>query len=308
MKRILTLILAVAFAWALAAPVDAAYYFFQVRDEQGRAVTSGFKAQIYTVASRTQDALFSDVTYSTLKTNPVNPDANGVVTFATSASTVDVLVYADSGNARGAVARVVALTDKDHTIILDTQKTEKQLRFYFDADVSRGAAVDTGIDLPKGAVVEDVWIEVATGFALSSVSVGLLSTEASGDTDGFCISQGVDQTWGVTPGYTDSAFFRCEASRSRSTAAEGAGGGERFYYASNTRGALLSSWTRGQLSLPVGDLGTLRLASNGQYQETLHFVRPGAATSIVYMTNDRQTTSRGAAGFITIFYRALREK
>lgn len=56
MKRILTTILAVVFAWALAAPVEAGYYFFQVRDEQGRAVTSGFKCQIYTVASRTQDA------------------------------------------------------------------------------------------------------------------------------------------------------------------------------------------------------------------------------------------------------------
>jgi len=28
----------------------------------------------------------------------------------------------------------------------------------------------------------------------------------------------------------------------------------------------------------------------------------------VYQTNDRQTTSRGAAGFITIFYNALRNK
>jgi len=308
MKRILTLICAMAFLWAFAAPVDAGYYFFQVRDEQGKAITSGFKCQIYTLASRSPDAMFTNTNYGTAKTNPVNPDANGVCTFATSASTVDVLVYADSGNARGAVARVVALTDKDHTVILDTQKTEKQLRFYFDADVSRGAAVDTGIDLPKGAVVSDVWVEVATGFALSSVSVGLLSTEASGDTDGFCVSQGVEQTWGTAANLPDPSFFRCEASRSRATAAEGAGGGEKFYYSSNTRGVLLSSWTRGQLSLAVGDLGTLRLASNGQYQETPHLVRPGAASSIVYMTNDRQTTSRGAAGWVTIWYRALREK
>ncbi|HAM41495.1 MAG TPA: hypothetical protein DCP69_09200 [Candidatus Omnitrophica bacterium] len=306
MKRILTLILAVAVIGVLAAPVEAAYYFFQVRDEQGRAVTSGFKAQIYTVASRTQDALFSDVTYSTLKTNPVNPDANGVVTFATSASTVDVLVYADSGNARGAVARVVALTDKDHTIILDTQKPEKQIRFYFDADISRGAAVDTGIDLPKGAVVNDVWIEVATGFALSSVSVGLLSTEASGDTDGFCVSQGIDQTWGLAPGLPDPAFFRCEASRTMKSAADGLLGNEGFHYSSNTRGVLLASFSRGQNTFPV--TAGVQTASHGVYQEYRHFVRPGAATSIVYMTNDRQTTSRGAAGWVSIFYHALREK
>lgn len=306
MKRLLTTILAVAFIWALAAPVEAAYYFFQVRDEQGRAVTSGFKCQIYTQASRTQDALFSDVTYSTLKTNPVNPDANGVCTFATSASTVDVLVYADSGNARGAVARVVALTDKDHTIILDTQKPEKQIRFFFDEKISRGAAVDTGIDLPKGAVVRDVWIEVATGFALSSVSVGLLSTEASGDTDGFCVSQGVDQTWGLAPGLPDSAFFRCEASRTTKTAAEGLGGAEGFHYSSNTRGVLLASFARGQQSVPPA-YSVLR-ASGGFYQEYPHFVRPGAATSIVYQTNDRGGGTAGAVGWISIFYHALREK
>ena len=306
MKRILTLIFALAFVWALAAPADAGYYFFQVRDEQGRSITSGFKCQIYTVASRTQDALFTDVNYGTAKTNPVNPDSNGVCTFATSASTVDVLVYADSGNARGAVARVVALTDKDHTVILDTQKNEKQLRFYFDADVSRGAAVDTGIDLPIGAVVSDVWVEIATGFALSSVSVGLLSTEASGDTDGFCVSQGIDQSWGLAPGLPDPAFFRCEASRTTKTAVEGLGGAEGFHYSSNTRGVLLASFARGQQSVPAA-YSVLR-ASAGFYKEYTHFVRPGAATSIVYMTNDRQTTSRGAAGWITIFYKALRNK
>ena len=307
MKRILTLIFALAFVWALAAPADAGYYFFQVRDEQGRSITSGFKCQIYTVASRTQDALFTDVNYGTAKTNPVNPDSNGVCTFATSASTVDVLVYADSGNARGAVARVVALTDKDHTIILDTQKTGKQIRFYFDADVSRGAETDTGIDLPIGAVVTDVWVEVATGFALSSVSVGLLSTEASGVTNGFCISQGVDQTWGLNANsYPASAFFRCEASRTTLAAIDGKQGNEGFVYVSNTRGRLLSSWVRGQTQFPITPLTTT--TSQGRYTEYPHLIRPGAAASIVYQTNDRQTTSRGAAGWVTIFFRALRNK
>jgi len=306
MKRILTLIFAVAFAWALTAPADAGYYFFQVRDEQGRSVTSGFKCHVYTLASRTQDAVFTDTNYGTAKTNPVNPDSNGVCTFATSASTVDVLVYADSGNARGAVARVVGLTDKDHTVILDTQKTEKQIRFYFDANISRGAETDTGIDLPLGAVVYDVWVEVATGFALSSVSVGLLSTEASGVTNGFCNSQGIDQTWGTAANLPDPAFFRCEASRTTRPAVEGMLGSEGFIYSSNTRGRLLASFVRGQTTFPLAPLVTV--TSQGRYTEFPHLVRPGAAGSIVYQTNDRHTTSQGAAGWVTIFYRALRNK
>jgi len=306
MKRILTLICALAFLWAMVAPVDAGYYQFQIRDEQGRSITSGVKVQIYTVASRSPDALFTNTNYGTVKTNPVDPDSNGVVSFATSASTVDVLVYGQSGNARGAVARVVGLTDKDHTVILDTQKTEKQIRFYFDANISRGGETDTGIDLPLGAVVTDVWIEVATGFALSSVSVGLLSTEASGDTNGFCVSQGADQTWGTAANRPDSAFFRCEASRTTRPAVEGMLGNEGFIYSSNTRGALLASFVIGQTQFPLAPLVTV--TSQGRYTEFPHFVRPGAAGSIVYQTNDRHTTSQGAAGWISIFYRALRNK
>ena len=306
MKRILTLICALAFLWATAAPVDAGYYQFQIRDEQGRGITSGVKVQVYTIASRSPDALFTNTNYGTVKTNPVDPDSNGVVSFATSASTVDVLVYGQSGNARGAVARVVGLTDKDHTVILDTQKSQKQIRFYFDADVSRGGETDTGIDLPIGAVVTDVWVEVATGFALSSVSVGLLSTEASGVTNGFCNSQGIDQTWGTAANLPDTAFFRCEASRTTRPAVEGMLGSEGFVYTSNTRGRLLASFVRGQTQFPITPLTTT--TSQGRYTEYPHLVRPGAAASIVYQTNDRQTTSRGAAGFITLFFHALRNK
>ena len=77
-------------------------------------------------------------------------------------------------------------------------------------------------------------------------------------------------------------------------------------YVSNTRGRLLASWVRGQTQFPITPLTTT--SSQGRYTEYPHLVRPGAATSIVYQTNDRQTTSRGAAGFITIFYNALRNK
>ena len=308
MKKFVTIVLAVLLLavgfWADSA--EAAKYWFQVKDEQGRAITSGFRCQIYTVASRSNDALFTDTGYGTKKTNPMDPDSNGVCEFATSASTVDVLVYGHSGNARGAVARVVGLTDTMHGVILDTQKIEKQIRFYFDADISRGAETDTGIDLPIGALVTDVWVEVATGFALSSVSVGLLSTEASGNTSGFCISQGIDQTWGIAPGYTDPSLFRCQASRTHLAAIEGFSGDEPYALTSNTRGVLIASFTRGQRD--QGAVAGTVYTSLGQYQEYPHLVRPGAAASIVYQTNDRQTTSRGAAGWITIFYKALRNK
>lgn len=44
---------------------------------------------------------------------------------------------------------------------------------------------DTGVDLPTGARVKDVLIQVTTAADASTIDVGLLSTEDNGDLDGF---------------------------------------------------------------------------------------------------------------------------
>lgn len=44
---------------------------------------------------------------------------------------------------------------------------------------------DTGIDLPAGVIVTNAFVEVTTNVAASTIDVGLLSTEASGNADGF---------------------------------------------------------------------------------------------------------------------------
>lgn len=45
--------------------------------------------------------------------------------------------------------------------------------------------VSTGFVIPAGAVVNDVYIEVATAVAESTIDIGILSTETGGDADGF---------------------------------------------------------------------------------------------------------------------------
>ena len=50
---------------------------------------------------------------------------------------------------------------------------------------SEAAEVDTGIDLPAGVMVTGAFVEVTTAVADGTIDVGLLSTEASGDADGF---------------------------------------------------------------------------------------------------------------------------
>jgi len=45
--------------------------------------------------------------------------------------------------------------------------------------------VSTGFVLPAGAIVNDVFIEVSTAVAESTIDIGILSTENGGDADGF---------------------------------------------------------------------------------------------------------------------------
>lgn len=45
--------------------------------------------------------------------------------------------------------------------------------------------VDTGIELPANVIVTNAYVEVDTAVAASTIDVGLLSTEANGDADGF---------------------------------------------------------------------------------------------------------------------------
>ncbi len=273
-----------------ATQAEASYYWFQIKDENQRPITSGFNCQVITVASQTHDVVFTNNTYDVQKTNPVNPNSQGVISFATSASTVDVSCWGQSGISQGATAKLKSGTETDHVIVMNTNDEAKHLRIFWDSNISKGAEVNTGIDLPIGALVDDAWIEVATAAAFASVSVGLLSTDASGDADGFCRSQGAD--FAQPPG----RFFRCEASATVGVT----GAGQRFNYSSSTRGVLLGLTTPGNLSVTVN--GT-DIASLGQNREFSYEIKPGGSRRVTYMTNDR-----GAAGYIHLWYRELRRR
>lgn len=282
---------------------DAAVFNFQVRDEQGRPIATGFTAQVYTIASTAApDVVYPDTTYTTSITNPMVPDARGSFKFATSQNTVDIVIWGHGGRAMGATARVDDLTDQDHVIILDTQNVNKHLRIFWDVGISKGSEVNTGIQLPAGTVIDDIFIEVVSAVAKASVSVGLLSTLASGDADGFCVSMGAD--FAAVPGQ----FFRCEASTSRSGAIDGQGGREKIYYSSNTRGALIASFVPGQNTMgALGVGGTFAYASSGFYREYPLVLKQGMSSIISYTTNDI-TPGTNAAGYIHIFLRELKNR
>lgn len=284
------LALAVAVILGTAMQADAGFYWFQVKDENQRPITSGFTCHVITVASKTHDVVFTDTSYLTQKTNPVVPNSQGVCAFATSATTVDVAVWGTSGAAKGATGKLKDATETDHQIAINTNAPSKHLRIFWDSNISKGAEVNTGIDLPVGALVDDIWVEVATSAAGASVSVGLLSTDASGDADGFCRSQGAD--FAAVPGQ----FFRCEASHTTGTTSAG----QRFNFSSSTRGVLLGITTPGNLG---GTAAGVDIASIGQNREFQHQVKEGASKRITYLSNDK-----GASGYIHLFYKELRRR
>lgn len=302
MKRFVGIVLAALLLVGLSVmPANAAWYWFQVKDEQDRAITSGFTCQVYTAASQEHDVVFADTQFQTQKTNPVNPDSNGVCSFATDATTVDVVVWGNSGDAQGAVARVKAISDKQHKVVLNEQQEVKHLRFFWDRNISKGAEVNTGITLPVGAVVLDAFLEVATGYPNVRVSVGLLSTEASGNAAGFCASAGADYS------FAPSYFRRCEASRGQSLSLDLATAG-KFFWSSNTRGIFLASYSGGGTLPPIGGNLQDQTSSIGQYAEYFHMVEQGAAKTLTYTTNDPPTIGQAAAGYVHIFYRELRAR
>jgi hypothetical protein len=51
--------------------------------------------------------------------------------------------------------------------------------------VKHTAETSTGFVVPSGAVINDVYVEVSTAVASSTIDVGLLSTEVGGNADGF---------------------------------------------------------------------------------------------------------------------------
>lgn len=129
---------------------------------------------------------------------------------------------------------------------------------------SAAAEVSTGLVLPAGAVVNDVFVEVTTAVALSTIDVGLLASgddaEIGGDADGF-----LDGEACTAPGKVQHVQFNATAG-------------------SNTLGDLLVAG-----DIKSADSTALFFSVPKQH------VCDGVAKTVTYTTNDK-----AVAGFIYI--------
>ena len=117
---------------------------------------------------------------------------------------------------------------------------------------------DSTFDLPAKALVTDVFVDVTTLQAGKTVDIGLKSTEAGGDANGFAAALSLAATGIVRP--------------------QAALDGGAAYFATNTRGALLSLFAAGT-----------NADDRGLYQEKPHASTAVTAKSLSYTTNTAVT-------------------
>lgn len=91
-----------------------------------------------------------------------------------------------------------------------------------------GSEQDSGYDLPAKAVVLNVWVDVTTEGAGSTIDVGLLSSETDGDADGFVDGVSSAATGIKIPGVTVTT-----------------GSNTKFYAANPTKGVFLADHQAG---------------------------------------------------------------
>ena len=206
MKRfkIFTLLLA-AIAFFVAGPAQAAYkdmwangYKWEAKQSaDGKPVltrlTTGVTFKVLAINTTTAETLYY-YKGTTALTNPVtttNFASNTVCTDqvrfrvdptdATNDRYVDLIVVDTNG---GYTAFVENFDAYQHTIVIDERPNILHHgMIWFDATTT--AETDTGIDFLADTMIHVVRVEVVTTASAKTLDVGLLSTETSGDADGF---------------------------------------------------------------------------------------------------------------------------
>lgn len=194
---------------------------------------------------------------------------NGQLSFWTidTVDTVDVTMLTATGEA----IFIAGLTPAEHKVNVDQLKREQTLMIPI---ASSTAETDTGFDLPAYLLIKDCYFDCRAIDAGETLNVGLLSSEANGDANGFLAAQDVDNGVGLQHPIT---------------------------YLNGSNEAYVSVFTGGAL-LYAGRVGTDVDQDNG-LAGRLKYVTDGIAKSITHTGSAGSDTT---AGFIILEYSKLR--
>lgn len=286
------------------------FWWFQLRTELGLPLATSVPATcaVYTAGGDTLATIYSDPLLSTTQTNPITAttlfSSQGQSCSFYTANTVTSLdVIAWSKRSRARLTGYTANASQGHIIVLDQQMTSKIIKIPYSNSV--GNKIQTGVQIPKGAAVRDVFLELITGTVDSHMAVGIDANETGGLDSGFCgnfittIGTQASPT-ATTGGITTAAgtlpvaignWIHCHAALQSVGATI-----TQFDYFANAyhSGALMS---RGSIGAGTYSAGVLPHA--GSYIR-FPFIGNGVAKTVVYTTNNKAQT-----GNIYILYDEL---
>ena len=232
-------------------------------------LTSGVLTFVYQAGTKTLATLYADASHTSLS-NPISRATfatNGIIKFYTTEGSVDLVV----AHSDGTVAKFEGLTPQAHRVAIDQSNADKVLVIPFTADALER---DSGIDIPKNALITDVMLEVVTGQVSKTLSVGLATSETNGDDDGLLAGVDISAT-GFKRGVAVTV------------------GGSETYVSSYLYGALMGP----------GIVGT---NANGDFGLGIvpgHVVTGSNAKRISYKGS---SGTSGVTGYIYVFYKLLR--
>lgn len=277
-RLILGLVLAAAMApSAFAEKYSDRQYSIKVFDQQAgketssdSVVESGVLAFVYTAGTKTLATIYKN-SQRTALANPITrasfASSRGVNFYGT-ANSYDIYV----AHSDGTVGYFPGVTYSQHSVSIDRAQAAKHLVIPFG--VSDNAEVDTGIDLPYGALVHDAFVNVVTIDADETINVGLLSSETAGDADAFLAAVSV-----ATQGIPQNVAYTT--------------GSNETYLSAVTFGAKLALFSLGNdVATDVGGMSRIR-----------HSVTGANAKSVTYTGSAGSDT---AAGYIHLLFNVVR--
>jgi hypothetical protein len=158
---------------------------FQLTDRNGKAVlATGGMAQVCVNGSPDKVSAVFDAN-QVATTNPVAL-SRGMLYFEVAKSVTILDIYMATPTGQFVVLKNVVPGDRS-TVAYDPLDLKSEWVIPFShADSTDAVEKDTGFDLPSGALVESFpGLEIVDIDATETINVGILSTEPSGDADGF---------------------------------------------------------------------------------------------------------------------------
>lgn len=263
------------------------FWWFQLRDELGLPIPTTVPATcaVYTAGGDTLATIYSEATLTTTQTNPITAAAlfsgqGNHCSFYTANTVTSVDVIAWTKRSRARLSGYTANASQGHIIVMDRQMTTKILKVPFTN--SAGNKTQTTFQIPKGAAVRDVLIEVITAVVDAHIAIGIDAGEAGGNDAGFC-GTGTTKVGDTVFGKSleSTGWHKCHA-----VLVTGATTGANldFFYAAFHSGALIS---RGRVGSDT--LSPTVNAHAGSYVR-FPYVGNGVAKTVVYTTNNKAVT------------------